>query len=67
MHCSFRGETTTDGVSDHNRQRSLALGATVSVVVSDTISTMLSYTDEVSRNHTGVSGHVIRLLAEFSL
>jgi Putative MetA-pathway of phenol degradation len=61
------GETTTDGVSDHNRQRSLALGATVSVVVSDTISTMLSYTDEVSRNHTGVSGHVIRLLAEFSL
>ena len=44
------------GRGDHNRQRPLALGATGSVIVSGTISTLLSYTDEVSRNHTGVSG-----------
>ena len=43
------GETTTVGVSDHNRQRSFALGATVSVAVSDAVSATLSYTEEVSR------------------
>jgi hypothetical protein len=61
------GETTTDGVSDHNRQRSFALGATVSVAVSDAVSATLSYTEEVSRNNYGVGGRAIRLLAEFSL
>ena len=61
------GETTTDGVSDHNRQRSFALGATASVAVSDAVSATLSYTQEVSRNNTGVGGRAIRLLAEFSL
>jgi hypothetical protein len=61
------GETTTDGVSDHNRQRSFALGATVSVAVSDAVSATLSYTEEVSRNNHGVGGRAIRLLAEFSL
>jgi len=61
------GETTTDGVSDHNRQRSFELGATVSVAVSDTVSASLSYTEAVSRNYDGVSGHVIRFVAEFSL
>ena len=61
------GETTTDGVSDHNRQRSFALGATVSVALADAVSITLSYTDEVSRNAIGVEGHVIRLIAEFAL
>ena len=61
------GETTTDGVSDHNRQRSFALGATVSVAVSDAVSATLSYTEEVSRNKNGVGGRALRLLAEFSL
>jgi len=61
------GETTTDGVSDHNRQRSFQLGGTVSVAVSDTVSTSLSYTDAISRNYSGVSGHTIRIVAEFAL
>ncbi len=60
-------DTTIDGVSEHNRQRSLALGATASVAVSDAVSATLSYTDAVSRNYDGVSGHVIRIVAEFSL
>ena len=60
-------ETTTDGVSDHNRQRSFDLGATVSVAVTDTVSTTLSYTDAVSRNYDGVSAHVVRVVAAFSL
>jgi hypothetical protein len=60
-------ETSTDGVSDHNRQRSLDLGATASVAVSDTVSATLSYTEAVSRNYSGVSAHVIRVVAEFSL
>jgi hypothetical protein len=61
------GETTTDGVSDHNRQRSFALGGTVSVAVNDAVSATLSYTDEVTHNHNGVNGRVIRFLAEFAL
>ena len=60
-------ETTIDGVSQHDRQRSFALGGTVSVAVNDAVSVMLSYTDAVSRNYDGVSGHVIRIVAEFSL
>jgi hypothetical protein len=60
-------ETSTDGVSDHNRQRSVDLGATMSVVVTDTVSATLSYTDAVSRNHSGVSAHVIQIIAECSL
>ncbi len=61
------GETTTDGVSDRNRQRSVALGATGSVAVSEVVAATLSYTQEVSRNKSGVSGHVIRLLIEVAL
>ena len=60
-------ETTVDGVGQHDRQRSLALGATVSVAVNDAVSATVSYTDEVSRNHDGVSGHAIRVIAAFSL
>jgi hypothetical protein len=60
------GETTTDGVSDHNRQRSVALEGTVSLAVSDAVSAALSYTDAVSRNNSGVSGHALRMVAEFS-
>jgi hypothetical protein len=60
-------ETTTDGVSDHNRQRSFDLGATVSVAVTDTVSATLSYTDAVSRNYDGVSAHVVRVVAAISL
>ena len=60
-------ETTIDGVSQHDRQRSLDLGATVSVAVTDTVSATLSYTDAVSRNYSGVSAHVIRVVAAFSL
>ncbi len=61
------GETTTDGVSDHNRQRSVALGATGSAALSDTVALTLSYTKEVSRNDAGLSGHVVRLIAAFAL
>lgn len=61
------GETTTDGVSDHNRQRSFSLGATASVALSDAVAATLSYSDAVSRNSSGVRGHVIRLIAEFAL
>jgi hypothetical protein len=60
-------ETTVDGVSQHDRQRAFALGATVSVAVNDAVSATVSYTDEVSRNHDGVSGHAIRVIAAFSL
>jgi hypothetical protein len=60
------GETTTDGVRDHNRQHSVALGATVSAAVSDAVSATLSYSDAVSRNNSGVSGHALRIVAEFS-
>jgi hypothetical protein len=60
-------ETAIDGVSQHDRQRSLGLGATLSVAVSDAVSMTVSYTEAVSRNHDGVSGHVIRVVAEFSL
>jgi hypothetical protein len=59
--------TTIDGVSQHDRQRSFALGGTVSVAVNDAVSVMFSYTDAVSRNYDGVSGHVIRIVATFSL
>ena len=59
-------ETTSDGVSQHDRQRSFALGATVSVAMSDAVSATLSYTDALSRNYDGVSGHVIRIIVEFS-
>jgi hypothetical protein len=59
------GATTTDGISGHNQQRSFELGATVGVAVSDAVSATLSYTDAVSRNYSGVSGHVIRVVAEF--
>ncbi len=61
------GGTTTDGVNDHNGQLSFALGLSASVAVSDTVSTTLSYTDAVSHNGNGAKGHVIRILAEFSL
>ena len=61
------GETTTDGVSDHNRQRSVAFGATGSLVLSDAWSATLSYTEEVSRNRSGVSGHIVRLIASYAL
>jgi hypothetical protein len=60
-------ETSTDGVSDHNRQRSFDLGATVSVAVTDTVSATLSYTEAVSRNYDGVSARVVRVVAAFSL
>ena len=60
-------DTTTDGVDNHNEQRSVALGVSASVAVSDTVAATLSYTDEVSRNGNSAKGHVIRLLAEFSL
>ena len=60
-------DTTTDGVDNHNEQRSFALGVSASVAVSDTVAATLSYTDEVSRNGNSAKGHVIRLLAEFSL
>jgi hypothetical protein len=60
-------ETTTDGVNDHNEQRSFSLGVSASVAVSDTVAATLSYTDEISRNGSGAKGRVIRLLAEFAL
>ena len=60
-------DTTTDGVDNHNEQRSFALGVSASVAVSDTVAATLSYTDEVSRNGNSAKGRVIRLLAEFSL
>jgi hypothetical protein len=59
--------TTVDGISQNDRQRSFALGATVSVAVSNSVSATLSYTDAVSRNYDGVSGHVIRIVVDLSL
>lgn len=60
-------ETTTDGVGNHNEQRSFALGISASVAASDAVAATLSYTDEVSRNGNSAKGRVIRLLVEFSL
>ena len=60
-------ETTTDGVGNHNEQRSFALGISASIAASDAVAVTLSYTDEVSRNGNSAKGRVIRLLAEFSL
>ncbi len=61
------GERTTDGVSDHNRQRSVALGATGSFACNDVVTATLSYTKEVSRNNPGGGGHIVRLLIEIAL
>jgi len=61
------GATTTDGVGDQNRQRSLGLGATASVALGDAASATLSYTEVVSNDSSGLRGHVLRLVAEFSL
>ena len=60
-------ETTVDGVSQHDRQRSFALGGSVGATVSDSVSGTLSYSHAVSRDYDGVSGHVIRLEVDFSL
>lgn len=60
-------ETTTDGVGNHNEQRSFALGISASAAASDAVAATLSYTDEVSRNGNSAKGRVIRLLVEFSL
>ena len=54
-------------MSDHNRQRSSAVGVTASVALGDAVTTALSYTGEASRNNDGLRGHMIRLIAEFSL
>jgi hypothetical protein len=61
------GETTTDGVSDHNRQRSAGVGASLSVALGERTALLFSYTEVVSHDPSGVSGHVIRVVAEFSL
>ena len=54
------GETTTDGVRDGNRQRSLGLGATAGYAFTDTIGASVTYGKVVKRNAAGLEARGLR-------
>ena len=55
------GETTTDGISDDNSQRSINLGASVGLNLSRTWSVQFSYGQTVSDSRDGLDGEMYRL------
>ncbi len=62
---TYGGETTTDGLSDDNTQRSFALGATANVNLSQSLSFRLSYGETVEHNDDGLDGSMIRAILSF--
>jgi hypothetical protein len=63
---SWGGETTTDGIKDGNQQRAFGLGATASVALGNQAEVQLSYGVPVTTNNSGVSGHLVRLMASLA-
>lgn len=59
------GETTLDGVAQDNRQRSLALGATLGVSFSRTTGVSVSYGGIVARNDNGMDGDMLRVMFHY--
>lgn len=57
----YGGETTSDGVSDDNKQRSLSLGLTAALNLSQSTSVKISYGEVVSGNAAGSKGRMLRL------
>ena len=57
---TYGGETQTDGIDGNNRQRSLALGVTGNLTLSESTSVKLTYGEVVSGNADGADGHLIR-------
>lgn len=57
----YGGETTSDGVADGNKQRSLSLGVTTALNLSPSSSVKLSYGEVVSGNPAGSDGRMLRL------
>jgi len=55
------GETTKDGVAQHNEQRSLGLGVTLGANFSRNTGASLSYGKIVSHNENGMDGNMLRL------
>ncbi|MGR3660217.1 MAG: transporter [Paracoccaceae bacterium] len=57
----YGGETSSDGVSDGNTQRSLSLGVTAALNISQSSSVKISYGEVVSGNAAGSRGQMLRL------
>ncbi len=60
------GDTTTDGVSDDNSQRSFNLGGTVGINLRRGFSGQISYGKTISSNTSGLDGHMLRLKLQFA-
>lgn len=57
----YGGETSSDGVSDGNSQRSLSLGVTAALNLSQSSSVKVSYGAVVSGNAAGSTGRMLRM------
>jgi hypothetical protein len=57
---TYGGETESDGVSNNNRQRSLALGVSGNITFSPAASLKLTYGEVVSGNADGSDGRMFR-------
>jgi outer membrane putative beta-barrel porin/alpha-amylase len=57
----YGGETTSDGISNNNRQRSLSVGATAAMNLNQSSSMKLTYGKVVSGNAAGSDGKMLRL------
>lgn len=57
----YGGETTSDGIADDNKQRSLSLGVTAAMNLSPSSSVKVSYGEVVSGNPSGSRGRMLRL------
>lgn len=60
------GETTTDGVRGGNVQRSLMMGLTAGLTLSQAASLTLSYGGVVRHNDSGRDGQIFRVIANLS-
>jgi hypothetical protein len=58
----YGGETSTDGVGNNDTQRSLGLGATAFVALSQTSGLKVTYGETVSSNAYGADGTLIRAI-----
>ncbi len=59
------GETSTDGVSNDNRQSALALGGTIGVSIAPNLLVKATYGGIVSRNQFGPDGHLTRVVLTY--
>ncbi|MEX0285936.1 MAG: transporter [Paracoccaceae bacterium] len=57
---AYGGETQNDGVAANNRQRSLSLGVTGNLTLSEAMSIKLTYGEVVSGNAAGADGRAVR-------